>query len=241
MAPMEPLSYDEIHSIQRKERSTRSLAKVPPEFYPRLSAYLAQARRELEAESSKGAGPRVLLLQGQFRNLEETAREIVMLRLRKVSEMSFTAVEGGSLNDKLLTPEERDFATALAQMVRTTGRGALAEVPFEGPPDAAGPRAERSSALQAVRPEPQAPPAPPPPVPAPPAPAPFEPMASQVAAAAPEHSAHALLRILDDIPPFEGENHHVYRLRKEDVVTLPRDIASILVRRKKAVEMEAPA
>jgi hypothetical protein len=50
-----------------------------------------------------------------------------------------------------------------------------------------------------------------------------------------------MLRILDDIPPFEGENKHVYRLRKEDVVTLPRAIASILVRRKKAIEMESPA
>lgn len=256
MPPADPLSYDEIHAIQRRERSSRSLAKIPPDFYPRLSSYLAEARSELASESKKGASPRVLLLQGQFRNLEETAREIVMLRLRKVSEMSFTVAEGGSLNERVLTPEERSFAEGLSQLIGRARSSTLSEPvppapggtpvreaegappagggpadPAQAPPptdatatpdsDAAGGKDATAQPAQPAQPaEPAQPaqlaqPAGPPPV--------------------------ATLRILADIPPFEGENQHVYRLRKEDIVALPRDIASILVRRKKAVEMESPA
>lgn len=231
MPPSDPLSYDEIHSIQRRERSSRSLAKIPADFYPRLASYISEARSELDAESTKGASPRVLLLQGQFRNLEETAREIVMLRLRKVSEMSFTVIEGGSLNERVLTPGERAFADALSGLIGKARAETLREAP-PVPPAARGPEAlpqpaegppvaPQPEAASAVRESP-----------------PAAPEAAAVPAASPP--AVATLRILADIPPFEGENHHVYRLRKEDIVALPRDIASILVRRKKAVEMEAP-
>ncbi len=231
MTPADPLSYDEIHAVHRRERSTRSLAKVPGDFYPRLSAYLEEARKELSEESSKGASPRVLLLQGQFRNLEETAREIVMLRLRKVAEMSFTVVEGGSLNERVLTPEELRFAGALSQLIGSAHAEALTGVGGTAP--APAPPRDAETARKAA-PEPRA------------APASGrtdheEPGRPEEPAPPPAAPALAMLRILDDIPPFEGENKHVYRLRKEDIVSLPRDIASILVRRKKAVEMESPA
>jgi len=238
MAPSDPLSYDEIHAIQRRERSTRSLAKVPADFYPRLTTYLEEARRELALESSKGASPRVLLLQGQFRNLEETAREIVMLRLRKVSEMSFTVLEGGSLNERVLTPEERDFAGAMADLIGKARGAALADR-GAGPAVGAGPASPPALAATGAS-APGAPRAPAPPGP-PAARLPREPTAAPPRGEPAGAPPVAHLRILDDIPPFEGENHHVFRLRKEDVVTLPRDIATILVRRKKAVEMEAPA
>src|SRR3989442_10325875 len=102
MPAADPLSYDEIHSIQRRERSTRSLAKVPHDFYERLALYLAEAKAALDQESAKGASPRLLLLQGQYRNLQDMARDILLMRLRKVTEMAFTVVEGGALNDKVL-------------------------------------------------------------------------------------------------------------------------------------------
>jgi DNA replication initiation complex subunit (GINS family) len=231
MTPSEPLSFDEIHSVQRRERSTRNLAKVPVDFYRRLSTYLKEARRELEVESSKGPSPRVLLLQGQFRNLEETAREIVLLRLRKVSEMSFTVVEGGSLNERVLTEEEREFAVAFAAMIEKV-RGTALKEPM---PATGGPTTDPLP----VHPSPGAV--------GPPGKAAGEPAPGATARSAPPGPSGeaapgiAHLRILADIPPFEGENKHVYRLRKEDLVTLPRDLAAILVRRKKAVEMQAPA
>jgi DNA replication factor GINS len=224
MAPSEPLSYDEIHGVQKRERSTRSLTKVSHDFYERLAAYLADAKAGLADESLKGPSPRLVLLQGQFRNLEEMAREIMLLRLRKVTELAFSAVEGGALSDKLLTPEELSFAKHVQVLVEGTRATAFREgAPKAAPPPAAAPS---PAAAAPVR---QAPSPPPPP--------PQKAAAPTIEIAAP---SVMLLRILDDVPPFEGENNHVYRLKREDVITLPRDLAQILLRRKKAVVLEVP-
>ena len=48
-----------------------------------------------------------------------------------------------------------------------------------------------------------------------------------------------VLRILEDIPPFAGPFGN-YRLRREDVATLPAGIGRALVKRGKAVEIAVP-
>jgi len=49
---------------------------------------------------------------------------------------------------------------------------------------------------------------------------------------------HVLVHVLEDIPPFAGIDT-TYRLKKEDVVTLPKTIAKILVDRGKARIVQA--
>ena len=44
---------------------------------------------------------------------------------------------------------------------------------------------------------------------------------------------HVLVHVLEDLPPFAGIDT-TYRLKKEDVVTLPKTVAQILVDRGKA-------
>jgi DNA replication initiation complex subunit (GINS family) len=228
MAPSEPLTYDEIHSTQRRERSTRNITKVSADFYERMAAYLADAKAGLEEETAKGSSPRLMLLQGQLRNLEEMARDILQMRLHKVTELSFAAVESGSLADKPLTPEEMAFAKEVQALVEAT----KARMMPTGPrPPAATPPAVPAA-------KPKAAPAPAPKVEAPPPPPPKA--AKAAAPAAPPAEPLALLRILEDVPPFEGDDGRVYKLKREDVISLPRAFSQILIRRKKAVELPLP-
>jgi hypothetical protein len=79
------------------------------------------------------------------------------------------------------------------------------------------------------------------PDPYPPSEPPAPPPAKAAAPAARQSDKAVLvLRILEDVPPFEGEDSRVYHLKREDVVSLPRNFAQILVRRKKAVELTVP-
>ncbi len=59
---------------------------------------------------------------------------------------------------------------------------------------------------------------------------------------APTLKDHVLVHVLEDLPPFAGIDT-TYRLKKEDVVTLPKTIAQILVDRGKAriVQMSGTA
>ena len=50
---------------------------------------------------------------------------------------------------------------------------------------------------------------------------------------------HVVVHVLEDLPPFAGLDT-TYSLKKEDVVTLPRTIAEILVSRGKARIVEMP-
>src|SRR6267143_4694845 len=130
-APSDSLSYDEIHAALTRERSSRALGKLSHDFYERLAAYLADARDGLAEESRKGPSPRLVLLQGQFRNLEEMARDILMMRLRKVSEATFTVLEGGVLNDKGMPPEEVAFSKDLLALLQRTRAQSMREAGAE--------------------------------------------------------------------------------------------------------------
>lgn len=50
---------------------------------------------------------------------------------------------------------------------------------------------------------------------------------------------HVVLRVLEDMPPIAGPDRN-YKLKKEDVVSLPANIAKTLIARKKAVRVQFP-
>ena len=50
---------------------------------------------------------------------------------------------------------------------------------------------------------------------------------------------YVVLRILEDMPPIAGPDRN-YELKKEDMVSLPTNIAKALIARKKAVKVQLP-
>ena len=48
-----------------------------------------------------------------------------------------------------------------------------------------------------------------------------------------------IIRILKDIPQFVGSDMKKYSLKKEDVISLPQDVAKVLIQRKAAEEITA--
>jgi len=53
----------------------------------------------------------------------------------------------------------------------------------------------------------------------------------------PAPSSNVVIRILEDIPPFAGVEGN-YDLKKEDVTSLPRQVAEVLVKQGKAQEIQ---
>jgi len=48
-----------------------------------------------------------------------------------------------------------------------------------------------------------------------------------------------IIRILKDVPPFVGSDMKNYSLKKEDVISMPKETAEILINRKAAEEIRA--
>ncbi|HWG90513.1 MAG TPA: hypothetical protein VNZ52_06640, partial [Candidatus Thermoplasmatota archaeon] len=82
------------------------------------------------------------------------------------------------------------------------------------------------------------------PVPVTPAPAaPAQEAAAPAAAAAPappRRASHVLVRVLSDVAPFVGVDLRNYRLSREDVASVPKEIAHVLVTRGKAALVTMP-
>ncbi|MEA2053985.1 MAG: hypothetical protein U9O96_02540 [Candidatus Thermoplasmatota archaeon] len=55
------------------------------------------------------------------------------------------------------------------------------------------------------------------------------------------HVDNTVLRILKNVPPFVGSNMKKYHLKKEDVITMPKETAEILIKRGAAEEIKMNA
>lgn len=206
-----PDQYTLLLEWRRAEGSARGLAKLPHDFITSTQAYLAEARRVFEAELRENpAGRKGEVARQTYQRASQVARDIIEARMTKLLSQAFQASVGGGRELANALPEERELFEALARTLRAHRQNVAPYLDPTGP-----------TAPAPARPPPaaQAPPAP-----APPAPEPAAPTA-------------VLVRILKDGRPVEvgGET---LELRKEDLLTVPPEIARLLVDAKMAERIE---
>src|SRR5579863_781126 len=99
-----PDPYTALLEARRAEAATRSLAKLPLEFYESTQAFLADTRRSYEAELRENpGGKRGDLSRQTYVRASQVARDLVEARMSKVISIAFQASIGGA----------RDLANAL--------------------------------------------------------------------------------------------------------------------------------
>jgi DNA replication initiation complex subunit (GINS family) len=190
------------------------------DFYDKLAAYIARLDESANKESQKDPNsPKALLLQDELRKVRKRRDQIFTYRERKLALLASSRASGADVDVPNLPAQERvlfDEVVALLKKARTDAFGGS---PFG---------AERASAPPATESERPAAPQ-------------KEPERMKVVRAAdtkrvpvaPSLKDHVLVHVLEDLPPFAGIDT-TYRLKKEDVVTLPKTVAQILVDRGKA-------
>ncbi len=199
---------------RRTEASVRGLAKLPHDFYGSTQAYLADVRRTYETDLRENpSGRKGELARQTYQRASQLARDIVEGRTQKVLTSAFQASIGGPRDLPNALGEERAL---FDQLLR-----ALLEH-------------RRSSAPYL---EPGAPATPLPPGPSP-ASVPVEPVATasrppppptgKASPAASPPAALAWVRILQDSRPIEV-GAETLDLRADDVVSLPPEVAKLLV------------
>jgi len=210
---------------RRNEAAARGLAKLPHDFYPATSAYLAEVRRSYEAELRENpSGRKGEISRQTYQRASQVARDIVEGRIQKTLSAAFQASIGGARDLPNALAEERTLFDELLDSLLRHRRSAAGYLEPMSPVSAPTPRSPPSS-----------PPSMPPP--AAPAPAPSPPEIPAVPAA---RGAGPLtyVRILKDGRPIEVGRETI-DLRADDVLSLPADTAKLLVDAKVA-ELIAP-
>jgi DNA replication initiation complex subunit (GINS family) len=204
---------------RRNEAATRSLAKIPHDFYTSTSAYLAEVRRSYEADLRENpSGRKGEISRQTYQRAGQIARDIVEGRTQKILTFAFQTSIGGARELPNALPEEREVYERILAVLFEHRRTAAPYL--ETPEVGAATNLPPAAALPPVPPAPAPRAATPPPPPAPTA-------------------ASVFVRILQDGRPIEVGTETI-DLRKEDVISLPAETAQLLVQAKVAQAIAPP-
>jgi len=208
---MPGVEFSEVSSIYRLERDKHGeLAKIPADFFQRLREHVVELRRQAGVEEAASQGSKkAMMLIEEVKKLTTMADHIIDCRERK---LVLLAQARADLSKKNVTPAEREFVEALVKVLDSH------KAKLEGR-HAHGERCEAAEAP--AKPEELA--------------AHHEEAHEHAAVQSP---AMAVLQVIEDVGEFANAERD-YNLRKADVVSLPREFASVLIQQGKARELAA--
>jgi len=230
----EPLEVDDLASIYRTERRSRSLSDIRKDFYSAVTELSDSARRDYEdalkkdpgSLSSEGTNERRKKIQVHFRN-------IVDIRMEKITSLALLGAMGGDNSVDHLTHEEREYYSAVLEVSKrhrsvvdpskTKTRPTVLNVDPDVRKD------EPSEPIiieEPVKDEL------------------YEPVIAEepvkkvveTESYEPEEQDSVTVRILEDLPVFSGPDRD-YDLKKEDVIRMPAVMANALIIREKAIRV----
>lgn len=231
------MTFEDLTSVYRTERSSASLTQVRHDLYPAMRALASEQSRKCERLAAED--PESIMFDGALerrRKINHYVKLVTELRIRKIAGGALTGAMGADHVLDKLTPEEKEFydsvvASAKRMMSMSSDRGK---------------RAVQDSIPQAVKQKvtPKAPEAYEPEslndipdfddnVPDPQIPMPEPPVADAWEEEDKVFGKRVTVRILEDLPKFSGPDRD-YELFKEDVVRMPAVMADALINRGKA-------
>ena len=245
------LKIEDVSSMVRVEKGSGQLSEVRRDLYPALIALQEEEARNCESKSVDSMD--YDLAVDRRKKLITNVKLVVEYRMNKVASMALRAAMGTINNAESLPPEERQFYEEVLEAAKklwnapykkkktvyTTDIVTQEKQPVEPVPEpvpevpAVEPQVEPLADMADIM-------YPDEPEPAPATEAPAAEGEVQIEPAEEDENPYAdcydlvTVRIIDNVEPFAGTERS-YALKKEDVVRLPKSLASILVSRKLAV------
>jgi len=201
------MSYEAIMGLFRQENKSSQLIKVEPTVYDKMGDYIKSLRKESEREIAMNPMSQAsMMLNDQLKKAIDKAKRVYELRQRKISLLALRKVAGDNPDTSNLTPDELVLFASLSSVL---GAHKDSKADFEE----LGPRFTQPRDVD-VLPE-----------------VPTDGTCEKKGTSRAEAEAAGdlvLVRVLEDVPTFAGVDKD-YKLRKEDVVSLPKNIAGTLL------------
>ncbi len=224
----EEVNFERVTKVYREEGGKKTLVALEEDFYDKLAVYVKRlegdANREAQASPNSA---KALMLQDELRKVLKRREQIFTYRERKLALLASSKASGAEMEMISLPRQDRALFDAMVALLVRTRADAFGGSPFgsepgpsgtETPAPAPAPAAEKkpASTMKVLSSE-----------------------ETKKPKVAPSLKDHVVVHVLEDLPPFAGLDT-TYSLKKEDVVTLPKTIAEILVSRGKARIVQMP-
>src|SRR2546427_9375552 len=215
----EEVNFERVTKVYREESGKKPLVALEADFYDKLAGYIARLDESANKEAQKNPNSaKALMLQDELRKVRKRRDQIFTYRERKLALLASSRSSGAEVEVPNPPTQERGPFESMVPLLTKSRADAfggsllVAEVESPAPPTSA-PKSESAKKeperMKVVRAE-----------------------DTKRVAVPPSLKDHVLVHVLEDLPPFAGIDT-TYRLKKEDVVTLPKTIAEILAGREK--------
>ncbi len=217
------VNFERVTKVYREETGKKTLTTLEADFYDKLAAYIRRLEEGAHRESAKDSNaPKAIMLQDELRKARKKRDQIFMYRERKLALLASSRASGAEVEVPNLPSQERFLFENMVALLRRAREHAFGGSPFGAeaapiPEDTTLPPAtDKPTSMRVVTSE-----------------------ETKRPRVAPTLKDHVVVHVLEDLPPFAGLDT-TYHLKKEDVVTLPKTIAQILVDRGKARIVQMP-
>jgi len=201
------MSYEDIMGLFRQENKSSQLTKVDPALYDKIGDYIKSLRKESEREIAMNPMSQAsMMLNDQLKKSIDKAKRVYELRQRKIALLSLRKVAGDNPDTTNLTPDELILFSSFTSVL---GAHKDSKADFEE----LGPRFTQPKDVK-ILPE-----------------VPSDGTCEKKAGLKSSRELDGdlvLVRVLEDVPTFAGVDKD-YKLRKEDVVSIPKNIANTLL------------
>ncbi len=225
----EEVNFERVTKVYREEGGKKTLVALEQDFYDKLATYVKRLEEGANKEAQANpTSPKALMLQDELRKVLKRREQIFTYRERKLALLASSKASGAEIEVMTLPHQDRSLFDAMVALLVKTRADAFGGSPFGSEPGPAETSAEPDAAKPAAAEKKPA--------------AGMKVLSSEETKkpkVAPSLKDHAIVHVLEDLPPFAGLDT-TYHLKKEDVVTLPKTIAEILVSRGKARLVQMP-
>ena len=217
----EEITYKTLRKIQQAEKNSPQITQINKEFYRDVTVFLKQLEKRLVEEKKP---QKQMLLAEESQNIEKIIRNIYEHREKKIMLAAISKARGGNPSIKHLLPEEKTFFDELYKNIvsfrkqifsdETKDDRSKAKETKESESKESSTDEKRVEKIDnSVQPE-----------------------EKQETTPA---NTHPVLRIQEDIPSFVGTDNQTYTLHKGDIISLPKDMAKMLLNKKVAKEIKS--
>lgn len=216
------VNFERVTKVYREETGKKTLTTLEADFYDKLAAYIRRLEETaLKETQTDPNSPKAMMVQNDLRKVRKKRDQIFTYRERKLALLASSRASGVEAEVPNLPTQERLLFENMVALLLRAREQAFGGSPFgsEAAPAAGGPGGtvpRKEEPMRVVKSE-----------------------DTKRARVAPSLKDHVVVHVLEDLPPFAGLDT-TYHLKKEDVVTLPKTIAQILVDRGKARIVQAP-
>ncbi len=233
----EGLSYKTLRKIQQSERQSPTLTHVDNAFYKELASYLNRLQNRLEKENTP---QKQMLLHEELQNITKIAQNIYEHREKKIILAAVSKARGGSPPVKNMVQEEKTFFDNLLQLIFDT-RNALFDQKTRVPEkktsstknqlasekkDVSNQQKQTNQHHESTSKEKET--------------VQQQDSVNKEKETKPDErkkNTHPIIRVLKEMPSFVGTDSKTYHLNKGDILSIPEDMAEMLVKRHVAQKL----